>query len=112
RILGEDDFVIKVKKRVGEELRREEYIHKNKTLYDIAEVVKGMTGMSLEDLRSSRWGKEIVKARGLFIRLCTLYTRTGRKEIAVFLEREQGSLIHIERNITIDEFERYIKKIE
>ena len=112
RILGEDNFVIKVKKRVGEELRREEYIHKNKTLSDIAEVVKGMTGMSLEDLRSSKRGKEIVKPRGLFIRLCTLYTRTGRKEIAKFLEREPGSLINIERNITTDEFERYIKKIE
>ena len=112
RILGEDDFVIKVKKRVGEELRREEYIHKNKTLSDIAKVVKGMTGMSLEDLRSSRRGEEVVKARGLFIRLSSLYTRTERKEIAEFLEREPGSLIHIERNITTDEFERYIKKIE
>jgi len=111
RILGEDDFVIKVKSRIAEELRSEDTIVKSKTLDSVAKAVGRVMRVSLSDLQSHKRGKKIGKARGLFVRLCDLYVRERRREIARFLKREPGSLARVERNLAPDEFNRLLKKV-
>jgi putative transposase len=111
RILGEDDFVAKVKKKVGEEHRSEESIAKNKTLKEVAKAVERVMGVSLADLQSHKRGEQLNKARSLFVQLCILYVPVKRKEIARFLRRESGSLAKIERNLTQEEFSRLRKRM-
>ena len=112
RILGEDDFVISVKKKAGEEIRREEIVLKNKTLKEIANVVKEVAGINVSDLRSRRRGKEVVDARSLFVRLSLMYSTYKRKEIAEFLERVPRLIPYLERRFDDKKLEKIMKKIQ
>lgn len=111
RMLGENAFVVKVKKKIGEELRSKENIVKDKTLGGVAKEVGHVMGISVRDLQSHKRGKKLNKARALFVRLCDLYVRAKRREIAGYLRREPGSLARIERNVTLDEFNHLRKKM-
>jgi putative transposase len=111
RILGEDDFVVKVKKMVGEEPQISENVLKNKTLKDVANEIEGIMGVRIPDLQSHKRGEYLNKARALFVRLCGLYVPEKRNGVARFLKREPGSLARIERNLTQEEFNRLRKRI-
>jgi putative transposase len=112
RILGEDNFAVKVKKKVGEEIRRREIVLKNKTLKEIATVVKEVTGVGMSDLRSRRRRREVVDARSLFVRLSLIYSTYKRKEIAEFLERVPRNIPYLERRFDDWKLTKVIKKIE
>jgi putative transposase len=110
RILGEDDFVAKVKKKAGEGHRSEESIAKNRTLQEVAEAVERVMGVRIADLQSRKRGEQLNKTRSLFVHLCILYVPVKRREIARFLKRQPGSLPKIERNLTQEEFSRLRKR--
>ncbi len=101
RLLGEEDFIVEVKRRAGEELVREEDVLRNMTLDEIAKGVKQVTGVELDDLRSRSRGKEIVWARSLFVLLSLKYADYDykRKEIASYLDRTPKMVCYLERKI-------------
>jgi putative transposase len=111
RILGEDDFVAKVKKKVGEEPQSNENVLRNKTLEDVAKAIEGIMGVKIADLQSHKRSEQLKKARALFVQLSVLYVPAKRKRIARFLKREPGSLALIERDLTQEEFNRLRKRI-
>jgi len=98
RFLGEGDFVVEVKSRVGEELLVQDTI-KDKILDEIALGVEQVTGVGLDDLRGRSRGKEKVEARGLFVRLALLYSKSKRGEIASYLGRTSKMVCYLEKKI-------------
>lgn len=106
RILGEDDFIVKVNKRVGKECQSDRNRIKKKTLQDVAKAVELLMGVGKADLQSHRRGIHLNRARSLFIHLCNLHVPVKRRDIARFLKRAPGSLAHMERYISQEEFIR------
>jgi chromosomal replication initiation ATPase DnaA len=109
---GDSDFTIKVKKRVGDEIRREEAVLKDRTLKEIAGAVRKATGVDVSDLRSRRRGKDVVDARSIFVRLSLIYSTCKRKEIAAFLDRVPRNIPYLERCFDDQKFGNVLKKIQ
>ena len=99
RFLGETDFIEDVKKKIGEESRKEDNILKNRKLEEIAKQIKKITGVSLKNLRSSSRRNDIVEARSIFVRLALLFTKYKRKEIAEYLDRTPKMISYLERKL-------------
>jgi REP element-mobilizing transposase RayT len=112
RFLGEAEFAEEVKKKVGEETRREDNILKNKTIDEIAEGVKRVTGVRLNDLRGRSRMKDVVAARSLFVRLALKYTIYKRKEIAAFLERVPKAVPYLERKLDDEQLQSLETKLQ
>ena len=112
RFLGREGFVEEVKKKIGEELRREENILKNKTFEEIAEGVKQVTGVNLDLLHSRRRKSVIVEARSLFVRLALMYSNYKRKEIAEYLGKVPRIIPYLERKLDDKRFELMVKKLQ
>jgi REP element-mobilizing transposase RayT len=106
RILGEDDFIEEVVKKIGKECQRDISQIKDKTLQDVAKAVELLMGISKADLQSYKRGAHLNRARSLFIRLCSLHVSAKRRDIAGFLKRKPGSLAQMERYISQEEFIR------
>ncbi len=98
RFLGEGDFVVEVKNRIGEELQEKDAI-RNKVLDEIASGVEQLTGVGLDDLRGRSRGKEKIEARGLFICLALIYSKSKRGEIASYLDRTSKMVSYLEKKI-------------
>ena len=98
RFLGDEDFVLDVKKIVGEELESGDNILREKMLEEIATAVNQVVGVSLADLRSPSRSNEAVWARRLFVYLSLKYTNYKRKEIAEYLNRDAKMVSYLERN--------------
>lgn len=111
RILGEHNFVETVRRKIEADPQSNGGMPKNKSLKDVGQVVAQLMDTNMADLQSSKRGEQLNRARSLFVRLCNLYVPAKREEIARFLKREPGSLAHIERYISLDEFECLRKKI-
>jgi REP element-mobilizing transposase RayT len=112
RILGDNDFTVKVKRKAGEEIRKEETIFKNRTLEEIAEAVEETTSVSVSELRSRKRAKHIVDARSLFVHLSIIYSPYKRKEIAEFLGRVPRNIPYLERRIDNQKLRDVLKKIQ
>lgn len=112
RVLGNDDFYEGVMMKTKQVTTKSDGVVKDKTLEEILEKVGEVTGVTEKGLRGKTRDKGAIKARGLFIRLSTLYTVFQKREIAKYLNREPGSLSYIERNITEDEFNKFIEKLK
>jgi len=99
RFLGETDFIEDVKKKIGEESRKEDNILKNRKLEEIVKQIKKITGVSLKNLRSCSRRNDIVEARSIFVRLALLFTKYKRKEIAEYLNRTPKMISYLERKL-------------
>jgi putative transposase len=99
RILGEENFVRDVKKKVGEEFKKAEDILRDKTLEDIASAVNQLSDVTTGVLRSRSRSSEALYARKLFVYLSLTYTQSKRKEIAEYLDRTPKMVSYLERKI-------------
>ena len=111
RFLGETEFVEEVKKKAGEETRREDNILRNKTLDEIAEGVERVTGVRLNDLRGRSRRKEILEAKSLFVRLALRYTENKRKQIAKYIERVPRMIPYLERELNDEQLEIFERRL-
>ena len=111
RILGDRDFIIRAKKEVREKIMRTDFSTQNRTLDEIARAVQGLAGVSLDALRSRQRSKEIVDARGYFVRLALLYTKCKRREIAEYLGRVPRIIPFLERRISDRKLDQLLKKL-
>jgi len=99
RFLGNKDFVVEVKRRIGEELQLEDII-KGKGLEEISAGVEQITGIGLDRLRGRSRRKAEAEARGLFVCLALAYSKSKRGEIASYLGRTTKMVSYLESKIS------------
>ena len=104
RILGDEAFYWKVIERIKQKPTRMAGVINDKALEDIVKEVNQRTGVGPDELSSRKRSLHIMRARSLFIRLCSLYTKMKRRDMAKFLNREPGSLLYLERILPESEF--------
>lgn len=96
RILGDEAFYLQVMKRIKKKPARMDVVLSDKTLEDIVRKVKQLTGIGSDELSGRKRSADVMKARSLFINLCSVFTKVKRKEMARFLDRQPGSLGYLE----------------
>jgi len=107
-VLGDEQFYEEVLKKT----RRASGVLKNRTLEQVSVKVEELTGVGVHELRGRARGEALMRARSLFIRLSKLYTGSGCREIADFLNREPGSLGYIENRVNEGDFLEVIDGFE
>ncbi|MCK4233858.1 hypothetical protein KAX75_05485 [candidate division WOR-3 bacterium] len=86
-ILGEEEFIEMLQSITeGIEIFRER--KRDKTIQDIVNIVKEITGFKREELVSRNRANQLNAARSLFIYLCKEYTKAGNHGIGDFLNRD------------------------
>jgi putative transposase len=112
RILGDEDFVMEVKRKIREKIERADCCLRNKTFHEIAIIVKELTGVSLDDLQSQKRMEKIADARGYFVRLALLYTKCRRRKIAEYLRKSPRAIPFLERRISDKKLDQILLKVK
>jgi putative transposase len=112
RFLGNENFVISSKKKIGEVFHQEDNILRNKTLDDVKNAVGKITHLHMDDIRGHKRTKELIEARNLFVRLAIKHTNSKRKEIAAYICRSPRMASHLESKLSNETLQRMEKKLQ
>lgn len=111
RVLGDDGFYAQVMKQIKKKPEKMDGALRDKTLEDVVKKVKQLTGIGPGQLAGRERDSDVMKARSLFINLCSAFTKMKKKEIAKFLKRQPGSLGFIEGKLSESEIMKTIEDL-